>query len=95
MVFLTGHSGAGKEHPVEIADWRTGPDKRSVVVDGSDISRLSQRALPWYRRQLGIVLQDHNLLDDRSVLKTSHCLGVTHLGTKEIGTASKRVRWLP
>ena len=72
MVFLTGHSGAGKS-TVKLLIGALVPTSGRVVVDGSDISRLSPRHCRP-RRQLGIVLQDHNLLDDRSVLKTSHCL---------------------
>ena len=59
MVFLTGHSGAGKSTLLKLLIGALVPTSGRVVVDGSDISRLSRRALPWYRRQLGIVLQDH------------------------------------
>ena len=90
MVFLTGHSGAGKSTLLKILIGAQTPTSGRVVVDGSDIAQLGPRALPWYRRQLGIVLQDHNLLDDRTVFdNVALPLRVTHLGAKEI---ARRVR---
>ena len=48
MVFLTGHSGAGKSTLLKLLIGALVPTSGRVVVDGSDISRLGPRALPWY-----------------------------------------------
>jgi len=37
------------------------------MVNGQNLSRLSKRKIPYYRRQIGLVFQDHNLLHDRTV----------------------------
>ena len=90
MVFLTGHSGAGKSTLLKLLIGAQMPTSGRVVVDGSDIAQLGPGALPWYRRQLGIVLQDHNLLNDRTVFdNVALPLRVTHLAAKEI---ARRVR---
>ena len=90
MVFLTGHSGAGKSTLLKLLIGAQIPTSGRVVVDGSDIAQLGPGALPWYRRQLGIVLQDHNLLNDRTVFdNVALPLRVTHLAAKEI---ARRVR---
>ena len=93
MVFL-GHSGAGKSTMLKVLIGALVPTSGRVVV-GSDISRLGPRALPWYRRTLGIVMQDHNLLDDRSVFENVALpLRITHLG-RERSVGELEVHWLP
>nr|MBP8295695.1 ATP-binding cassette domain-containing protein [Burkholderiales bacterium] len=39
----------------------------TVLVHRQNVGRLSERSIPYLRRQLGMVLQDHRLLFDRSV----------------------------
>ena len=59
-------------------------------MDGSDVSQLGPKQMPWYRRQVGIVLQDHNLLEDRTVFdNVALPLRITHLPAKDI---ARRVR---
>ena len=67
MVFLTGHSGAGKSTLLKMLIGAETPTTGRVLVDGSDVSQLGPKQMPWYRRQVGIVLQDHNLLEDRGL----------------------------
>jgi cell division transport system ATP-binding protein len=90
MVFLTGHSGAGKSTLLKMLIGAEAPTTGRVLVDGSDVSQLGPRQMPWYRRQVGIVLQDHNLLEDRTVFdNVALPLRITHLPTKDI---ARRVR---
>ncbi|MBT8077544.1 MAG: cell division ATP-binding protein FtsE [Gammaproteobacteria bacterium] len=67
MVFITGHSGAGKSTLLRLIALIDRPTSGSVVVDGQNTSRVSRRRIPAYRRQIGMVFQDHKLLYDRPV----------------------------
>lgn len=67
MVFVTGHSGAGKSTLLRLIALIERPTSGQVIVDGQNTSRVSRRKIPAYRRQMGMVFQDHKLLYDRSV----------------------------
>ncbi|MDE2311129.1 MAG: ATP-binding cassette domain-containing protein, partial [Betaproteobacteria bacterium] len=67
MVFLTGHSGAGKSTLLNLIPAIERPNSGSVVVKGQNVGSLKGGALPYLRRNLGLVFQDHKLLFDRSV----------------------------
>ena len=67
MVFLTGHSGAGKSTLLNLIAAIERPNTGSVLVKGQNTCSLKKRAIPYLRRNLGLVFQDHKLLFDRSV----------------------------
>ncbi len=67
MVFVTGHSGAGKSTLLRLIALIERPTSGQVIVDGQNTRRVSRRRIPAYRRQLGMVFQDHKLLYDRPV----------------------------
>lgn len=67
MTFLTGHSGAGKSTFLKLLLGADVPTRGRVLVNGVDIGAMSQRRLPHYRQNLGVVFQDHHLLAQRSV----------------------------
>ncbi|MDP2142551.1 MAG: cell division ATP-binding protein FtsE [Gallionella sp.] len=67
MVFLTGHSGAGKSTLLKLIAAIERPNSGSVLVNNQNIGALKGAALPYLRRNLGIIFQDHKLLFDRSV----------------------------
>jgi cell division transport system ATP-binding protein len=67
MVFLTGHSGAGKSTLLKLIALLDRPTRGSVYALGQHVSRYSSSNVPRYRRELGLVFQDHRLLFDRSV----------------------------
>jgi cell division transport system ATP-binding protein len=66
MVFLTGHSGAGKSTLLKLIAAIERPTSGSVIVKGQNIKSLKSAALPYLRRNLGLIFQDHKLLFDRS-----------------------------
>jgi cell division transport system ATP-binding protein len=66
MVFVTGHSGAGKSTLLKLAAAIERPTKGTVIVNGQNVGALRDRALPYLRRNFGLVFQDHKLLFDRS-----------------------------
>ena len=90
MVFVTGHSGAGKSTLLKLIALIERPTSGQVIVDGQNTSRVRRRKIPKYRRQIGMVFQDHKLLYDRPVAdNVALPLIIAGVGQRE---ASKRVR---
>ena len=67
MAFLTGHSGAGKSTLLKLICGIERPSAGQIWFSGHDISRLRHSEVPFLRRQIGMIFQDHHLLMDRSV----------------------------
>jgi len=67
LAFLTGRSGAGKSTLLKLIPAIERPSSGSVVVNGQNVSALKRAALPYLRRNIGLVFQDQKLLYDRSV----------------------------
>ena len=67
MIFLTGHSGAGKSTLLKLIAAIERPNSGSVIVKGQNVSSIKGGALPYLRRNLGLIFQDHKILFDRSV----------------------------
>jgi len=68
MVFITGHSGAGKSTLFRLLSAVEKPTSGSIVINGQNIAALRRKAVPYLRRNLGMIFQDQKLLFDRSVL---------------------------
>src|SRR3970040_1953206 len=67
MVFITGHSGAGKSTLLKLITAIERPTRGEALVNGSNLLRLPRRRIPYFRREIGVVFQDHKLLLDRTV----------------------------
>ncbi len=67
FVLLLGHSGAGKSTLLKIMAAIERPSAGTVSVSGQDLRELRPAAIPYLRRNFGLVFQDHKLLMDRSV----------------------------
>ena len=67
MVILAGHSGAGKSTLLKLIPAIERPTQGLVVVNGQNVSALKRAAVPFLRRNLGLIFQDQKLLYDRSV----------------------------
>jgi len=67
MVFLTGRSGAGKSTILKLISLLERPTRGLVMVNGHNTAALSSRKIPAFRRELGVVFQDHRLLTERSI----------------------------
>lgn len=90
MAFLTGHSGAGKSTLLKLIMRMEVATRGSVMVDDLHLSRLRQRHIPYLRRKIGVVFQDHQLLFDRSVFdNVALPLVIEGMDPKDI---AKRVR---
>lgn len=90
MAFLTGRSGAGKSTVLKLIALLERPTRGQVVVNGENTSRLPTRRIALFRRQIGMVFQDHKLLMDRPVFdNVALPLVVADVSFKEI---DRRVR---
>ena len=67
LTFVTGHSGAGKTTFLNLLLRLDKPTGGRILVNGVDISTLRRRHLPAYRRHLGMVFQEGQLLEERTV----------------------------
>lgn len=67
MAFLTGPSGAGKSTVLKLVALIERPTRGTVLVGNQNTSRIPRRRIPHFRRRIGIVFQDHKLLNDRTV----------------------------
>lgn len=67
MAFLTGHSGAGKSTLLKLIMRIEKPSSGQLRVNGQLLNRLGKGRVPFFRRDLGIVHQDHQLLMDQTV----------------------------
>jgi len=67
MAFLTGHSGAGKSTLLKLIAMIERATRGQVFVDDQNVSRISRRRIPFLRRRIGFIFQNHHLLFDRTV----------------------------
>lgn len=67
IAFLTGRSGAGKSTLLKLIALIERPSQGQVIVNGQNLNRLRRRQIPYFRRHIGLVFQDHQLLFDRSI----------------------------
>jgi len=89
MVFLTGHSGAGKSTLLKLIGLLERSTRGQVRVGGRNLTRMKRRQIPYHRREVGMIFQDHRLLYDRTVFdNVAMPLIVAGLGHKEV---SRRV----
>ena len=67
MAFLTGHSGAGKSTLLRLIGCLERPSRGQVWVNERNLNKLSNSQIPYHRRDVGMIFQDHRLLHDRTV----------------------------
>jgi cell division transport system ATP-binding protein len=88
--FLTGHSGAGKSTLLRLVALIERASQGAIVVDGRNLERVPPREVPFYRRSVGMIFQDHRLLSRHTVFdNVALPLTVAGIGDGEI---RKRVR---
>ncbi|MDT8398740.1 MAG: cell division ATP-binding protein FtsE [Pseudomonadales bacterium] len=69
IAFLTGRSGAGKSTLLKLVMLMERASQGQIFVNGQNLGHLSRRQLPYFRRRIGVVFQDHQLLFDRNVFE--------------------------
>lgn len=90
MAYLTGHSGAGKSTLLKLIALIERPSRGNLVLDGVNLSSVRNSKIPYIRRNIGIIFQNHHLLYDRTVFdNVALPLIIAGYQHREIG---KRVR---
>src|SRR5688500_19995866 len=69
MALINGHSGAGKSTLLRLIAAIERPTTGSIIVNGQNVGTLKGGAIPFLRRNLGLVFQDQKILFDRSVFQ--------------------------
>jgi len=62
FVYIVGPSGAGKSTFVKLLYRETTPEQGELILDGTDVSTLKEREIPFLRRKIGVIFQDFRLL---------------------------------
>lgn len=71
LVAIGGHSGAGKSTLLKLIAAIERPTGGAVLVNGQNVGGLKRAAIPYLRRNLGLVFQDQKLLFDRNVFENA------------------------
>ena len=101
MIFLAGHSGAGKSTALKLICGITKPTSGKVWLNRQDLGRLNDNQLGFLRQHIGIVFQDHKILFDRNVLQnvllplriigydSKQALQRAHVAIEKVGLSGK------
>ena len=90
LLIVGGHSGAGKSTLLKLIAAIERPTGGAVLVNGQNVGALERGAIPYLRRNIGLVFQDQKLLFDRSVFDNVMLpLAITGFAPRE---AARRVR---
>ncbi len=85
FVFLVGSTGSGKSTLMRLLIKELDPTDGTVRVAGHDLSEVTRRRVPYFRRNVGVVFQDFKLLPNRTVYdNVAYALQVTGGTRKEI-----------
>lgn len=90
MVFITGPSGAGKSTLLKLTAAIERPSGGSIIVNGQNVGALRPGAIPYLRRNFGLMFQDHKLLFDRNAFE--NVMLPLHVNGFERREAARRVR---
>jgi len=85
FVFLVGPSGAGKSTFIKLILREIEADSGSIIVDGMEVTKLSNREIPVLRRKIGIVFQDFRLLPKKTVYENvAFAMEIQHKTKRQI-----------
>ncbi|AKU90345.1 cell division ATP-binding protein FtsE [Vulgatibacter incomptus] len=86
LVFLTGPSGAGKSTLLRLLMGAEAPTEGQIVIAGRNVARIRRAAVPYLRRNIGVVFQDFKLIPNRTAVDN---VGVS---LEVLGTSRREVR---
>lgn len=85
FVFLVGPSGAGKSTFVKLLMREIEPTAGSIVVSDTDITTLSRKQIPYYRRKVGMIFQDFRLIPTLNIYENvAFAMRIIQASNKEI-----------
>ena len=92
FVFLVGPSGSGKSTIIKILTAELEPTEGNVNVNGFQLEKIRNRAIPYLRRTLGVIFQDFRLIENKTVYdNVAFAMRVIGASEKEI---KKRVPYV-
>ena len=90
FVYVIGPTGAGKSTFIKLLYREEKATRGKVIVDGTDVSRIKNSKVPYFRRRIGVVFQNYRLLPKKTVFENvAFALEVTNTPKTEI---RKKVR---
>ena len=90
FVYVIGPTGAGKSTFIKLLYREEKATRGKVLVDGTDVSRIKNSKVPFFRRKIGVVFQNYRLLPKKTVFENvAFALEVTNTPNTEI---RKKVR---
>jgi len=85
FVFVVGSSGSGKSSLIRLLQKETELTSGKIFVNGEDISKITRRELPYYRRKMGVVFQDFRLLKNKTVFENvAYAMQIVEASSREI-----------
>lgn len=85
FVFLVGPSGAGKSTFIKMILKEIEPTSGNIIVAGKDLSKITRKQIPYYRRKIGMVFQDFRLIPNLNVYENvAFAMKVVEASPKEI-----------
>ena len=85
FVFIVGSSGSGKSSLIRMLLKEVDPTSGKIIINKTDLSQLTQKDMPYFRRQLGVVFQDFRLLPNKTVYENvAFAMQVTEATGREI-----------
>lgn len=85
FVFIVGDSGSGKSTIIKLLLKELEPSKGKIVINHQDLSGVSHKQIPKFRRNIGVVFQNFRLLQDRNVYENvAFAMKVTEAPSREI-----------
>ena len=67
FVFIVGSSGSGKSTLIKLLMKELDPTSGSIIINGTDTTKIARKDIPYLRRNLGVVFQDFRLLPNKTV----------------------------
>ena len=67
LVFLMGPTGSGKSTVLNVINKKNKIDSGSLIIDKENVSKMTSRKIPYYRRKIGMIFQDYKLIQDRTI----------------------------
>lgn len=86
FVFLVGSSGAGKSTIIKLLMKEVDPTSGRIILNNKDITSVSNRQVPYIRREIGVVFQDFRLLPKKTVFEN------VAFAMEIVGASSKQIR---
>lgn len=92
FVYIIGETGSGKSTLIKLLNGEEIPTKGRVMVDGTNVGRLRFGKVPLYRRKIGVVFQDYQLLKKKTVYDNiAFALEVINKSKEEVRNRVKEV----